>query len=490
MRQYCAGLTRGVLVVACLTLAAAAWAAPDYKSDGYQASESQPSAMLSINGHLLVASAGKATSYFIDPHSGGFEARSSANYPDGGLVAMAQCSGELVLASGGSLYTFGVDRTTGAVTARQSSRHAGGSSAALALVSGHLVVAGAGVVQAWMVEGGTGRLTPQQNATYADAGPVSIAPAGGHLVVCSGDRLTVYRVLAGSGQVAKLSEAPVAGAEGRLAIVRPAGGMLITAAATGKVAVYHLDPTGGQISPGLVVDLPGTGPIDLGYSTGNLILARGGLVTTAIVTGQNVRFRQQAPAPSTLRVALAQCNGNLIVGNAQELRSYLVDGSGTVTPRSQVAFGAAPAGKPLKLPELRAEVVVPAGFEPNWDPGSRTLSMKGGLNGLGILLTGTPGGADEAQLKQFADEFMGAIGEAMGVTNFTAKVEDTLEIGGRPALLRHTEGEKQGVKASFVFLFFSSPDMIYSAAYVVPTDQYDDYIDTFLRFLDNLNIDG
>lgn len=488
MRHQPAGSTGAVLAVLYLCAAPLWAAAPDYQTAGYQASESQPAAMLAVNGHLLVAAGGTVTSYFVTPHSGEFEPRSQASYPDGGLVAIAQCSGELVLASGGTLYTFGVDRTTGTVTPRQSSPHAGGSAAALALVSGHLIVAGAGVVQAWMVEGGSGQLTPQGTAPYADLGEASITPAGGHLVVCSGERLTVYRVLAGAGQVAKLSETAVLGAAGQVTRVRPAGGMLIAASGNGAVSSYGVDPTDGQLHPGQTFKLPGTGAFDLGYSTGNLILARGGTLTSALVTGQQVAFRQQAPSPETTRVALALCNGNLIVGNRNELRSYLVDGNGLITPRARTPLGGAPAGKPLQLDAIKTRLVVPPGFEPNWDADSLTLSMKGTVNGLGLLLTASKESFNEQELAQFAEQFMGAIGEAMGVTNFTAKASDTMEIGGRPALLRMSEGEKQEVKASFTFLFFSTPEFVYACAYVVPAEKYDEYLPSFLSFLESLDV--
>ncbi len=390
------------MVNSSLGLASLGVAAQDYRTDGYQASESQPSAMLAVNGHLLVASGGGVTSYFVTPHGGGFEPRATAAYPK--------------------------------------------------------------------------------------AGPVSIAPAGGHLVVRSGDRLAVFRVLAGNGQVATLSTAAVTGAQGTSAWVRPAGGMLITAAATEAVASYHIAPTGGQITSGQTIQLPGQGMIDLGYSTGSLILARGGMPTSALVSGQQIVFRQTAPCPGSSRLMLAQCNGNLIVGNRAELRSHLVDAAGLITPRAQTPLSGAPAGQPLQSDAIRTPLVVPPGFVPSWDADSLTLSMKGEVNGLGLLLSATKTSYNEQELGQFAEPIMGAIGQATGVSGLTAKAHDTLEIGGRPALLRHNEGEKQGLKVSFLFLFFSSAEYVYTTAYIVPTERYDDYLPSFTSFLNSLKM--
>ncbi len=138
------------------------------------------------------------------------------------------------------------------------------------------------------------------------------------------------------------------------------------------------------------------------------------------------------------------------------------------------------------LPTTSLSFEMPPGFDKQWDPTGRTLALipRTGLP-VGILLNASDGGVD---LTEFADIFMRDIGPALGSNDMKTVASQSMNIANRPGLLRIANGSRNGKRATFAFVFVTSPETTVLLMYMSPSDTYDQHASIFYRLLSTVQM--
>ncbi len=128
---------------------------------------------------------------------------------------------------------------------------------------------------------------------------------------------------------------------------------------------------------------------------------------------------------------------------------------------------------------------IPGGFAPHGSLQDNPCLLAGPDKTL-LLLQHGPG---TVELALFADEFMNAIGPAMGVPDLTVFEDREVPIApGVPGLMRVATGTMQTTPAIFAFLMFTTDDPHYVIAYVTSAKAYSTHLGSFQELLSSVQL--
>ncbi len=106
-----------------------------------------------------------------------------------------------------------------------------------------------------------------------------------------------------------------------------------------------------------------------------------------------------------------------------------------------------------------------------------------------------PAGRDPAQCRdggvditEFADFYMRDIGPALGSNDMKTVASQSMTIANRPGLLRIANGSRNGKRATFAFVFMTSPETTLLLMYMSPSDTYDQHASLFYRLLNSVQV--
>lgn len=140
-----------------------------------------------------------------------------------------------------------------------------------------------------------------------------------------------------------------------------------------------------------------------------------------------------------------------------------------------------------KVPGSSVSLEVPPGFSAKWDPDSKCLALVSDTGiPAGMMVHATEGGLD---LDEFTSIFMRDIGAALGADAMNVVASKNITVGGSmPGLLRIANSSRAGKKATFAFVFFTSPKNTVVLLYLSPSENYDQYANLFYRLIGTVQL--